>query len=95
MDNLHAEFRDFISSMIEHTLSALKIEDVEYGQYTDEEKCTVKKINEILSKLSSEDRIFMETHEMNVFHIAAKEQQHLYKQGYIDCVKLLKALGIM
>lgn len=56
-------------------------------------KINVKKIGEILNKLSSEDKKFMENHEMDVFHIAAIEQRHLYKQGYMDCIKLLKILG--
>ena len=55
----------------------------------------MKKIGEILNKLPSDDKKLMENHEEDVFNIAAIEQRHLYKQGYIDCIKLLKILGII
>lgn len=95
MDNLKAEFQDFMSCMIEDTLLRLKTEDSEYGRHMENKKNSVKKIGEILNKLPSEDKKFMESYEMDVFNIAAIEQRHLYKQGYLDCIKLLKVLGII
>ncbi len=95
MDKLKTEFQDFMRCMIEDTLSNLKAEDAEYGSCRENERNNVKKIGEIFNKLSSDDKKFMENHEMNVFNITAIEQRHLYKQGYIDCIKLLKILGII
>ncbi len=95
MDNLKAEFQEFMSCMIEDTLSNLKAEDAEYGSCRENERNNVKKIGEILNKLPSDDKKLMENHEEDVFNIAAIEQRHLYKQGYIDCIKLLKILGII
>ena len=95
MDNLKAEFQDFMSCMIEDTLLRLKTEDSEYGRHMENKKNSVKKIGEILNKLSPEDKKFMESCEMDLFNIAAIEQRHLYKQGYLDCIKLLKVLGII
>lgn len=95
MDKLKTEFQDFMRCMIEDTLSNLKAEDAEYGSCRENERNNVKKIGEIFNKLSSDDKKFMENHEEDVFNIAAIEQRHLYKQGYIDCIKLLKILGII
>lgn len=95
MDNLKAEFQDFMSCMIEDTLLRLKTEDSEYGRHMENKKNSVKKIGEILNKLPSEDKKFMESYEMDVFNISAIEQRHLYKKGYLDCIKLLKVLGII
>lgn len=95
MNNLKAEFQDFMGCMIEDTLSGLKSEDAEYGRYRENERNNVKKIGEILNKLPSEDKKFMENHEMDVFRIAAIEQRHLYKQGYMDCIKLPKILEVI
>ncbi len=95
MDNLKAEFQDFMGCMIEDTLSRLNAEDAEYGSCRENERNNVKKIGEILNKLPSDDKKLMENHEEDVFNIAAIEQRHLYKQGYIDCIKLLKILGII
>ncbi len=95
MDNLKSGFHDFMISMIEDTLSELKAKNTEYGRHMENKKNSVKKIGEILNKLPSEDKKFMESYEMDVFNIAAIEQRHLYKQGYLDCIKLLKVLGII
>lgn len=95
MDKLKTEFQDFMRCMIEDTLSNLKAEDAEYGSCRENERNNVKKIGEIFNKLSSDDKKFMENHEMDVFRIASIEQNHLYKQGYLDCIKLLKILGVM
>ena len=95
MDNLKSGFHDFTISMIEDTLSELKAKNTEYGRCMENKKNSVKKIGEILNKLPSEDKKFMESYEMDVFNIAAIEQRHLYKKGYLDCIKLLKVLGII
>lgn len=95
MDNLKAEFQDFMGCMIEDTLSKLKAENAEYGRYGENKRNSVKKIGEILNKLPSEDKKFMESYEMDLFNIAAIEQRHLYKRGYLDCIKLLKILGVI
>lgn len=95
MDNLKTEFQDFMGCMIEDTLSELKAEDAECGRRIENKKNSVKKIGEIFNKLPSEDKKFMESYEMDAFNIAAIEQRHLYKQGYLDCIKLLKILGVI
>ena len=95
MNNLKTEFQDFMGCMIEDTLSELKAEDAEYKRHMENKRNSVKKIGEILNKLPSEDKKFMEGYEMDLFNIAAIEQRHLYKQGYLDCIKLLKVLGII
>ena len=95
MDNFKSASIDFMSVMIEDTLSKLKMENIEYGRYRENERNNVRKIGEILNKLSLEDKQFMENHEMNIFNIAALEQRCLYRQGYINCIKLLKNLGVM
>lgn len=95
MDNFKSSYTDFMSNMIEDTLSNLKLESTEYRKCIENERSNVKTIAAILNKLSAEDKEIMNKHEMDVFHILAFEQSYLYKQGYIDCVKLLKILGVM
>ncbi len=95
MDNFKSAYTDFMSNMIEDTLSNLKLENTEYRKCQENERNNVKTVAVILNKLSAEDKEIMNKHEMDIFHISAFEQSYLYKQGYIDCIKLLKILGVM
>ena len=95
MDNFKSAYTDFMSNMIEDTLSNLKLENTEYRKCQENERNNVKTVAAILNKLSAEDKEIMNKHEMDIFHISAFEQLYLYKQGYIDCIKLLKILGVM
>ena len=95
MDNFKSSYTDFLSSMIEDTLYDLNLENTEYRKCRENERNNVEIIEAILNKLPAEDKEFMEEHEMDIFHISVFEQSQLYKQGYIDCVKLLKILGVI
>lgn len=48
-----------------------------------------------LDKLFDEDKKLLSRHEMNMFTITAAEQSFLYKQGWHDCIKLLKMTKIL
>lgn len=54
-----------------------------------------KQRQEILAKLSPEDRQALEEHEVKSGLIADHECRHLYVQGAKDCVELLKKLGVL
>ncbi len=95
MDNFKSACTDFMSNMIEDILSNLNLENTEYRKCRENERNNVKTTSAILNKLSTEDKKIMNKHEMDIFHILAFEQSYLYKQGYIDCIKLLKILGVM
>lgn len=95
MDNFKSAYTDFMSNMIEDTLSNLNLENTEYRRCRENEKNNMKAISTILNKLSVEHKEVINRHEMDIFHISAFEQSYLYKQGYIDCIKLLKILGVI
>lgn len=54
-----------------------------------------QKRQEILKKLSLEDRQVLEDYHVNNSLIADHECAHLYVQGAKDCVELLKKLGVL
>lgn len=54
-----------------------------------------QKRQEILKKLSSEERKVLEDYHVNTSLIADHECAHLYVQGVKDCVELLKKLGVL
>ena len=54
-----------------------------------------RKRQEILKKLSPEDRQVLEDYHVNTSLIADHECAHLYVQGAKDCVELLKKLGVL
>ncbi len=95
MDNFKSACADFMSSMIEDTLSNLKLENTEYRKCRENERNNVKTIATILNKLSAEDKEVINKHETDILHISAFEQLYLYKQSYVDCIKLLKILGVI
>lgn len=95
MDNFKSACTDFMSNMIEDTLSNMNLENTEYRRCRENEKNNMKTISTILNKLSAEDKEVINRHEMDISHISAFEQSYLYKQGYIDCIKLLKILGVI
>lgn len=54
-----------------------------------------QKRQEILKKLSPEERQVLEDYHVNTSLIADHECAHLYVQGARDCVELLKKLGVL
>lgn len=54
-----------------------------------------KQRQDILAKLSPENRQALEEHEVKNGLIADHECRHLYVQGAKDCVELLKKLGVL
>lgn len=54
-----------------------------------------QKRQEILKKLSPEERQVLEDYHVNTSLIADHECAHLYVQGARDCVGLLKKLGVL
>lgn len=54
-----------------------------------------QKRQEILKRLSPEERQVLEDYHVNNSLIADHECAHLYVQGAKDCVELLKKLGVL
>ena len=52
-------------------------------------------MDEILNKLSGEDKELLDKNAMNEITISAIEQSFLYKQVWRDCISFLKILGVL
>ena len=77
-------------------------EDREYSVQTEEEKVASRELKKkqkafeaYLSKLSKEDREFLEDYMDVVDHAHYKEEQRAYYQGFVDSVQVLDGLGII
>ena len=81
--------------MVENSLNTLKKQNAEYACCKDDEKHITKTMDELIDKLSDEDKKLLSRHEMNMFTIAAAEQSFLYKRGWQDCIKFLKMARII
>ena len=95
MGNLKTEFLTFMQEMVGNNLSLLIKQDAEYAHYKKEIKNNLNAVDEIINKLSDEDKELMNKNDMNGFTISAIEQNFLYKQGWSDCIKFLKMLEIL
>lgn len=95
MENLKNEFENFLQEMAENNLNTLKKQNAEYTSCKDNEKNSVKTMDELMDKLSDEDKKLLSRHEMNMFTITTAEQSFLYKQGWHDCIRFLKMTKIL
>ena len=95
MEILKTEFLTFVQEMVENNLNLLIKQDAEYARCKEEIKNNLNAVDEIINKLSDEDKELMNKNEMNGFTISAIEQSFLYKQGWSDCIKFLKMLRIL
>lgn len=95
MENLKTEFLTFMQEMVENNLNLLIKQDAEYARCKEKIKDNLNAVDEILNKLSGEDKKLLDKNAMNEFTISAIEQSFLYKQGWRDCIKFLKMLKIL
>ena len=95
MESLKNEFENFLQEMVENNLNTLKKQNADYACCKDDEKNITKTMDELIDKLSDEDKKLLGRHEMNMFTIAAAEQSFLYKRGWHDCIKFLKMTKII
>ena len=95
MENLKNEVQNFMQEMVENNLNLLREQNSEYAQCKEEIKNNLNAVDEILSKLSDEDKELMNRSEVNEFTVSAIEQIFLYKQGWHDCIGFLKAFDIL
>ena len=92
--------KDFFNMVIEEitdmALSARRdnCKDVERKFYREVSELSRQK-EEVLAKLTVEDRQVIEKYIIKINHIANQECQYLYMKGARDCVKLLKRLRIL
>lgn len=95
MESLKNEFENFLQEMVENNLNMLKKQNAEYSGCKDDGKNITKTMDELIDKLSDEDKKLLGRHEMNMFTIAAAEQSFLYKRGWHDCINFLKMTRIL
>ena len=95
MESLKNECENFLQEMVENNLNTLKKQNTEYACCKYDEKNITKTMDELIDKLSDEDKKLLSRHEMNMFTIAAAEQSFLYKRGWHDCIKFLKMTKII
>ena len=74
-----------MDGLLDGIVSDLRRQNPEYKACREDEKDNVDKFEEVLDRLPKEDR----------FNISAIEQNYIYYRGYVDCVKLLKTLGVI
>ncbi len=89
-------FERVICEMTECAL-AIRRETCEEAEQQLYKKVSVlsKQKQEILAKLTPEEREVMEDYIVTINLIAQHECEHLYVQGAKDCVELLKKLGVL
>lgn len=95
MENLKNEFLTFMQEMVENNLNLLIKQDAEYARCKEGIKNNLGTVDEILNKLSDEDKELLDQNAMDEFTISAIEQSFLYKQGWSDCINFLKMLKIL
>ena len=84
-----------MDGLLDGIVTDLRRQNPEYKACREDEKNSVDKFEEVLDRLQKDDRDFIKKHEMNIFNISAIEQSYLYYRGYLDCIKLLKILGVI
>ena len=94
-EELNVGFQDFLRGLVEENLNLLKKQNMEYKALKESRKNNASKIQNVLNKLSVEDKKLMNGDEMDSFYISSLEQPFLYTQGYLDCIKLLKFLSVI
>ncbi len=93
-------FGEYLNSKIEETVANLRKNNSEYALAAEKEKILLENINPILCRdrgvtISAGDCADMRDCLEQEFVQTAIMQQGLYKQGYLDCVKLLRTLGVI
>lgn len=89
-------FEMVICEMTERAL-AIRRETCEEAEQQLYQKASVfsKQKQEVLLKLTPEERQVVEDYIVTINLIAHHECEHLYVQGAKDCVELLKKLGVL
>ena len=95
MEQFEVAFNDFLNHRIDEIFSKLKDEDQEYKASKKFIRNNIDKFENIIDKLPKEDRDFIEEYRNHNFNAVAQEQIYAYHCGYKDCVKLLKAIGVI
>ena len=91
---------DFLNSRIEEIIQNLKQTNGEYALAVEQNKNLMESIDPIISRdrdiaISAGDCMNFRDFLNEEFTQTAILQKELYRQGYLDCVKLLKTLQIL
>ena len=85
----------YVEDRIETGCSILRDTNEEYCELFRKRKEHVAKHDLAIASLDDAQRKLLEECEMDTFRQTAIEQQGLYKQGYHDCIALLKHLRLL
>lgn len=93
-------FGEYLNSKIEEMVANLRKNNSEHALAVEKEKILLENINPILCRdrgvtISAGDCADMRGCLEQEFVQTAIIQQELYKQGYFDCVKLFRTLGVI
>ena len=93
-------FTDFIDGRLEEVCADLRKTNGEYALGVQMSKELLEKLHPIImsdKKLALEKEDFLDFQEylQHEFTIRAIEQRTFYWQGYLDCVNMLKVLGML
>ena len=84
-----------MDGLLDGIVTDLRRQNPKYKACREDEKNSAYQFEEVLDRLPKEDRDFIKKHEMNIFNISAIEQSYIYYRGYVDCIKLIKVLGVL
>ncbi|QUI25398.1 hypothetical protein HZI73_25230 [Vallitalea pronyensis] len=95
MADINEHFSFFASQMLAEAYKEFSRTDLEYQEIECYLNVHSKKFYKILSSLSKEDREFTEEYISKQSLEANCANESLYIAGYMDCVKLLKEIGVL
>jgi hypothetical protein len=91
---------DFVDNQLEEIADNLLKTNSEYANAVETRKAVLQKIDPLLS--GDKDVVLKPEHCRDIqeymkqdFTTTAIEQRTFYRQGYLDCVDLLKGLGVL
>lgn len=91
IDVLHTLF----SEWEENGYTRLRNEDKDFDELVKRHAAESDRVMAIYKSLPMEDFKFLESFDTDTRNIAAKTTHNAYQQGMMDCVKLLKYLGVV
>jgi len=97
---MQMDFTDYLTERVEDIVANLRKTDGVYSRACSKRRELVERIDPLI--MGGEDILLAERERQDFqklfeegFTMQAIEQQELYRQGYLDCVCLLKSLGVL
>ena len=95
MNDFSFDFQNFIDNKLNYIINNLKEKNPEYTSCREYIKENFYRVQSIIENLPEVGRKFMRTYGAKHFNEIALEQREFSYCGYMDCIKLLKWLGVI